>query len=72
MADRNETGTNTRAAAIVIVATMLLWMGGSMLGGEIGLPVRYAFLLDFAALGGFAWALIVLCRAWRKGREEGK
>lgn len=55
-----------RQAATVIIAAMLLWMGGSLLGGQIGLPVRYAFLLDLAVLAAFLWAVIVLIRIWRR------
>ncbi|MDE0114866.1 MAG: DUF5337 family protein [Albidovulum sp.] len=36
-------------------------------GGLFGLPIRYAFLLDFAALAAFAWAIIVM---WPSLRER--
>lgn len=62
----------TRGAAIVIVVTMVVWMLASFLGGQLGLPVALAFLIDFAALAAFAWALVQLYRAWRAGHEEGK
>lgn len=54
-----------RLAAIVIFATMVLWMASQWIGGQIGLAARYAFLFDLAALAAFAWALIVLFRVWR-------
>jgi hypothetical protein len=44
---------------------MVVWMGGSWIGGTLGLETRYAFLFDFAALAAFLWALIVLYKAWR-------
>lgn len=59
-----------RIAAVVIVATMVLWMLGSWLGGRLGLPSRYAFLVDFSALAAFFWALVVLVRAGRRIREQ--
>ncbi|MCY4140727.1 MAG: DUF5337 family protein [Rhodobacteraceae bacterium] len=59
-----------RIAAIVIVATMVLWMLGSWLGGRLGLPARFAFLVDFSALAAFFWALVVLVRAGRRVRER--
>ncbi|MXU65602.1 DUF5337 family protein [Oceanomicrobium pacificus] len=61
----------TRQAAIVIAVAFLGWMGVSFLGGQLGLPVRYAFLADFAALAALAWALIVLFRVWRQ-RQQGE
>ncbi|MBR9864169.1 MAG: DUF5337 domain-containing protein [Rhodobacteraceae bacterium] len=45
---------------------MVIWMGASWIGGMIGLPARFAFLFDFAALAAFFWALVVLYQAWRK------
>lgn len=58
-----------RLVAAVIIATMLVWFGGSWLGGRLGLEARYAFLLDLAALAAFAWALVVLYWTWRKRQE---
>lgn len=55
-----------RIASIVIIVTMVIWMGASWIGGMIGLPARFAFLFDFAALAAFFWALVVLYQAWRK------
>ncbi|WP_069299720.1 DUF5337 family protein [Neptunicoccus sediminis] len=55
-----------RIASIVIIVTMVIWMGASWIGGMIGLPTRFAFLFDFAALAAFFWALVVLYQAWRK------
>lgn len=54
-----------RIASIVIIVTMVAWMGASFIGGLIGLEARYAFLFDLAALAAFLWALIVLFKAWR-------
>lgn len=58
-----------KQASIVILVAMLGWMLGSWLGGYFGLPVHYAFLVDLAALGALAWALIVLYRVWRKRHD---
>ena len=58
-----------RIAAIVIMVTMLLWMGASWIGGQIGLETRYAFLFDLAALAAFFWALVNLYQAWRKRQQ---
>jgi hypothetical protein len=59
-----------RLVAIVLAATMLLWMGGQWLGGQMGWEARYVFLFDFAALGAFLWALIVTYRVWRARRNN--
>ena len=65
--------SQVRIAAIVIIATMVLWMAGSWLGGRLGLPARFAFLVDFSALAAFFWALVVLARtAWQTRRHEGR
>ena len=58
-----------RIAAIVICATVVLWLGASWIGGRIGLPIRWAFLFDLAAMAAFAWALFVLFQVWRGGRQ---
>ncbi|MEM9392571.1 MAG: DUF5337 family protein [Pseudomonadota bacterium] len=54
-----------RTAAIVVAATMVLWIGANFAGRELGLPVRYVFLFDFAALAAFFWALVVGVKLWR-------
>ena len=61
----NPAAAQIRIASIVIVVTMIVWMAASWIGGMIGLPTRYAFLVDFAALAAFFWALVVLYKAWR-------
>ena len=57
-----------RQAAIVICVTIVAWMGASWIGGQMGLPVRWAFLIDLLALGAFAYALILVYWAWRSGQ----
>lgn len=59
-----------RQIAVVLVATMVLWMFLSWAGGFYGWPTRFAFLIDFAALAAFAWALIVSVRLWRARRNN--
>ena len=55
---------NTRNAALVIIATMILWLVAQWAGAQLGLAARYVFLVDFAALAGFLWALIVFGLDW--------
>ena len=59
-----------RMAAIVAIATMIVWLVLSWLGGAIGLEARYAFLLDFAAMAAFVFVIAVALRAWRKERGQ--
>ncbi|WP_102223414.1 DUF5337 family protein [Acidimangrovimonas sediminis] len=60
-----------RLAAIVIAVTMLVWVGGSLAGGQVGVHPAYAFLLDFAALAAFVFAFAMVWRVWR-ARQENK
>ncbi len=59
-----------RIASIVMAATMILWMLAQFLGGRLGLPVRYAYLFDFAAIAALVWALIVTYQVWQARRAE--
>jgi len=65
-ADRSQ----TRVVALVLVGTMLVWMGGQWLGSALGWPARTAILLDLAALAGFTFALIVTFRIWRQRQKD--
>lgn len=67
----NQQKAQTRLASIVIVVAMIGWMLVNFLGGKMGLPDRFAFLADFAAMAAFAWSLIVLFKVWRQ-RQEGE
>ena len=72
MTERSETdqalGRQARLVSIVIAATMILWMAAQWIGGKLGLPERYVFLVDLFALAGFLWALIVTWQIWKKRR----
>lgn len=57
----------TRMASLVILVSMVLWLGLSAAGGALGIPVRYAFLLDMLCLAALGWALVNLFLVWRKG-----
>ncbi|WP_112308896.1 DUF5337 domain-containing protein [Pseudogemmobacter bohemicus] len=68
-ADDIQRGRQVRLVAIVIAATMILWMGGQFLGGQLGWETRYVFLFDLAAIAGFIWALAVTYQIWRRRRD---
>jgi hypothetical protein len=55
-----------------MLGAVVVLMGGSWLGGQLGLPVRYAFLFDLIAMAGFAFAMIVLFRVWRARQQDGE
>ena len=71
MARSESEKAQIKQASIVIIVAMLAWMGLSVVGGQLGLPVRFAFLIDFACLAAFAWALFVLFNVWRSGAGKG-
>ena len=58
-----------RTVAFVVAGTMILWMAAQWLGGHFGLPSRFAFLFDFAALAAFFWAMVVTYQIWRQRRS---
>jgi len=70
MAPNPNRKSDTRLAAAVIIGAMILWMGGSFLGGTLGISPQYAFLIDLIALAAFAFAIIVLIRVWREGPTD--
>ncbi len=65
-----DVARQARFVALVIAATMLLWMAAQYIGGELGLAARYVFLFDMFAMAGFIWALIVTVQIWRKRRDN--
>jgi hypothetical protein len=57
-----------RLVALVIAGTMLLWLGGQRIGAEMGVPLKYSFLIDLVAMAGFIWAMVVTYQIWRASR----
>ena len=55
-----------RLVAVVIAATMALWLGVQWLGGPQNWPAKYAFLADLLAIGALIWSLLVTWRIWRR------
>ena len=62
--------TDLRRIAVVIVATVLIWMFVQMLGAELNWPPKYVFLADLSAAAGFIWSMIAAAVIWRKSRNE--
>ena len=63
------TGRQARTVGLVMAATMVLWVLGNLAGRALGLPGRYALLIDFAALAAFIWGLVATWRIWQKRRD---
>jgi len=60
-----------RVAGLVIACSVTLWLAAQWIGPALGLPLRWAFLVDFAALAALFWALVVTYQIWR-ARQDGK
>ena len=72
MASPQDTGLarEARLVALVLVGTVVLWIGAQYLGGKMGWDVRYVFLFDLAAMAAFFWTMVVTYRIWRKRRSN--
>ncbi|MGB7318319.1 MAG: DUF5337 domain-containing protein [Planktotalea sp.] len=58
-----------RMVALVIAATMVLWIVAQWLGPKLGLPGRFALLIDFAVLAAMVWSMFVTYQIWRKRQD---
>ena len=60
-----------RHVSIVIAVTMVLWVVFNLfLGPALGLPGRYALLIDFAALAGLIYAGVNIIQLRRMRRDS--
>ena len=59
-----------RLAAIVMSVTMVAWIAGQYVGGQMGWPVRFASRLDLAGIAGLVWSLSVTYFVWKAGRRS--
>jgi hypothetical protein len=50
--------------------TMILWVAGQYIGGQLGLDPRYAILLDLAAIAALVWSLAVTYWVWKARRRS--
>ena len=57
-----------RVVGLVIAVTMLIWILAQSVGSYLGLPGRYALLIDFLAMVAFLWAIISGILMWRSRR----
>lgn len=54
-----------RTVALVIAATMVIWIVGTTLVPWFGWPARFVFLFDMAAIAAFLWVFVVIWQIWQ-------
>tara|TARA_R110002094_G_scaffold44158_7_gene56084 strand:- start:592 stop:813 length:222 start_codon:yes stop_codon:yes gene_type:complete len=59
-----------RMVGLVIAGTMLIWIAANFMGPVLGLPGRYVFLFDFAALAALFWAMVLIYQMWQARRAD--
>ena len=68
--DSRREAKQGRVVALVIAISMVIWILAQSLGPYLGLPGRYAILVDFLALVAFLWAIISGMLMWRARRTK--
>lgn len=59
-----------QTVGLVIAGTMLVWLAANWLGPQLGLPGRFALLIDFAALAALFWAMVVIYQIWQARQAD--
>ena len=59
-----------RLVSIVIAVAITLWLISNWVVTTYNIPIEYALLFDFAALGAMVWAFIVAIRMRRERRAK--
>jgi hypothetical protein len=59
-----------RHVSVVIAGSMVAWLGAQWIGGQLGLPGRYALLFDLAALAALIYAFVNIYQIWRLRRDN--
>lgn len=59
-----------RVVALVIAGSMLFWLAAQVVGPMLGLPGRYALLIDLAVLAALIWSMVVIYQIWRAQRRD--
>ncbi len=70
--DQLAQAKQARLAAIVIAVAGVAWIVAVNLGGYLGLPIKFAVLIDLAALAAFFFALVIIYRVWRARQRTGE
>jgi hypothetical protein len=59
-----------QTVGLVIAGTMLVWLAANWVGPQLGLPGRFVFLFDFAALAALIWAMVVIYQMWQARQAD--
>ena len=59
-----------QTVGLVIAGTMVMWILANLAGPALGLPGRYALLIDFAALAAMIWAMVNIYQMWQARRDD--
>ncbi|NNE53664.1 MAG: DUF5337 domain-containing protein [Sulfitobacter sp.] len=59
-----------QTAGLVIAGTMLIWLAANWVGPALGLPGRYAILIDLLALAALFWAMVVTYQIWQARKAD--
>lgn len=62
---RDPLARKGRMVAVVIAATMVIWLIMQEIGRQYGWSGRFALLFDFAAIAALFWTLIVSYQLWQ-------
>lgn len=58
-----------RMVALVIAGAMVFWIVAQWIGPQLGMPGRFALLIDFAVLAALVWSMIVTYQIWRARQD---
>lgn len=58
-----------RLVAVVIAATVILYLVVQWIGSRYGWAGQWAYLADLAAIAAFVWSLLVTWRIWRRRND---
>ncbi|OJI94270.1 hypothetical protein LY10_01681 [Planktotalea frisia] len=58
-----------RMVALVIAGAMVFWILAQWIGPQLGMPGRFALLIDFAVLAALVWSMIVTYQIWRARQD---
>lgn len=59
-----------RHVALVIAGSMTIWVVVQLIAPKLGLPGRFALLIDFMALAALVYAGVNIMQLWRLRRES--
>lgn len=64
-----DVASRQRRIATVILGTLAVWAVVQFLAARFDWPIRWAALVDLAALAGLGWAVVMAVGLWRARKE---